>query len=475
MASFFPKMLVLAFALAVSVVVTVTHLDSRAPQDDARQFARMAYSLVQAGVLSTDDPQGAAPEPTARREPLYPAILALSLKLFAPQDLAEYGGRCFVEDGLCPQAMFALRLPNILLHIVLALATGWAAWILTEKGWVFVAAGSVTALFSGFISESNILYAETLGGVGVIAFSVLLYEMFSRNSDGSFCRRKTFFCAALCGVCFGLLILVKAVFFYLLILLFFAAVFFVFAAAVKKASWQDVARFSLVPVLALVVIFPWMARNHAIGQGWGVSGRGDEILAIRASYDSMPWKDVPAAFFAVIPVAGERLVTRFFDAQTWARFDRESPVSYYRKAKTGTSIAHEIAAAKNITLKSAALEIIRDNAVKHILLTGVFAFRSAFPQVYMRQQELPAFLLAPSAVVGILFVPAMLCMIIFAAAKRRVDLAAFLAPSLFSFAFHAALTHDIPRYSMMLYPVFIVCLVALPVFLLQGKRHAKES
>lgn len=474
MASLFPKVLVLVFAMAISIIVTVTHLDSRAPQDDARQFARMAYSLAQTGTLSTDDPRGGAPEPTARREPLYPAILALSLKLLAPRDLAENGARCFTDDRLCPQTMFALRLPNILLHIALAIATGWAAWILTGTGWGFVGAGVVTALFSGFISESNILYAETLGALVVIVFSVLAFLSFPRSGSEVFDEKRKFLCAALCGLCFGLLILVKAVFFYLLILLFFAAPVFSFAAARGKVAWRVASRFFLVPILALAVISPWMARNHAIGQGWSVSGRGDEVLAIRASYDSMPWSDVPAAIFAVIPVAGEGLVTRLFGEQTWARFNRESPDSYYRRAKTGRSVPHEIAAAKNITLKSAAIEIVRDNAFKHLVLTGVFAFRGALPQVYMRQQKLPVFLVISSALVGILFVPAMLCMAVFAAAKKRADLLAFLAPALFSFAFHAALTHDIPRYSMMLYPVFIVCLVAVPVFLLQGKYHAKK-
>ena len=423
--------LILAGVLAMACALTITHLDRRAPQDDARQFARMAYSLTRTGVLSTDDPQKKQdPAPSARREPLYPALMALSLTLFAPEDLERNGGRCLTEEGLCPQTLQALRMPNIVLHMVLALATGYVAWLLTASAGAVLAAASITALFSGYISESNILYAETLGALGVLTFSAALFRLFSPVSTASppperrtEHRKSNIFPALLCGASFGLLILVKAVFLYLLLLFGFAAAVLGLAAGLSRPARQRGAlrgagRLALIFLAAAAIIAPWMARNHAIGQGWSISGRGDEVLAIRASYDSMPWADVPATFFAVIPVAGEVFVKRIFGEETWQRFDRESPSSYYRRAKTGQSAAHDLAAQKNIPLQSAAMETIRNNAAKHMALTAAFAFSGMMPQLYMRQQDLPGFLLIPSLICGILFVPAALGLGIFAAGKK---------------------------------------------------------
>lgn len=460
---------ILCAAIAVSVFMTVAHLDARAPQDDARQFARMAYSLAQTGTLSTDDPNKTEiPAPTARREPLYPAILAGALILADPADLAVDKGLCFVQDGACPRTLLVLRLPNIILHILLSLVTAYCAWSLTADRKIAVASGTAIALFSGFISESNILYAETAGALLVVVASTAFHQ--------SFCARtQKNLAALLAGLSLGALILVKAVFFYFLVLVAAAAGVGIGAARLGRLPPGHAGRLAGIAAIAAATIFPWMLRNHAAGEGWSVSGRGAEVLAIRASYDTMPWRDIPAAFLAVIPVGGETLVKCFFGPQTWARFDRENPSSYYKLAKSGLSAAHRRAAEKDVSLKRAALDIFADNPAKHLALTAVFAFSGAIPQLYMRQQDLPWPLLLPSALLGLLLVPAALGLAGMALALKTPHWLIFLAPAIFSFGFHAFFTHFIPRYSMMLIPVFTICVFVMLSHILRKKLHALPS
>ncbi len=232
-------------------------------------------------------------------------------------------------------------------------------------------------------------------------------------------------------------------------------------------------RWFFIIAVAGTVIAPWMIRNHNISGEWKVAGRGGEVLSIRAEYDTMPWSDYFVSYFYFTPLIGDRLLLKTFGQETFDRFDRDNDESYYRRAKREKGVAHTLAEEKDISLTKASLLVIKDNFVKHMALTAAFAYRGAFMQAFIRRQPLPVILVAFTAAVSLLFVPAGLIATGWAFFTNRLRYWVFLFPAYFSYGFHAFLTHYIPRYSMPLIPVFLVTLLVLVYWLVERRKNAE--
>ncbi len=189
----------------------------------------MAWNLVERGTLSTDQSFDAPdPRPSLRREPLYPFILAGFLALHDRAELKQHGPACYLEDGRCPEIIRYMKVPNILLHLLLIAATGWAVYVFTRRTGFAAAGSGMIALYTGFISESNFFYPETLAALLFLLMSTLMYLAF-------FGRRK--WLAALgCGLAFGFMILTKAAFFYFLVVCVIVFPFLCFILALSPAG-----------------------------------------------------------------------------------------------------------------------------------------------------------------------------------------------------------------------------------------------
>jgi 4-amino-4-deoxy-L-arabinose transferase-like glycosyltransferase len=448
--------------LVASLWITAVHITDRQPRHDELHYLFMAYNLKQHGVISHHRTEREIPRPTYRREPLYPILLAGFLLPYGGNDLKQGGPACFLEAGTCPGLIRYLKTLNILLHILLAVATGWAAYMLTARRVPAVAATICLALYTGFIAESNLFYSETLAALFLLLTSTLLYLAF-------FDKRPRLYASA-CGVALGLLLLTKAAFYYILVVLLVLLAVLSVMRLFGFLRWSIVGRWALIAGIAWSVITPWMIRNHHITGQWKISGRGGEVLSIRAQYDTMPWSDYPNAYYYFTPMTSERWMRTAAGEDAYARFDRGNTNSYYRTAKQRRGAAHILAEREKRSLTEASLEIIGRNFAKHIALTAAFAWRGAFMKSNMRNQPLPPALVGISTAISVTLVPVAIIMTIWAGLRRRFELWLFLLPAYFSYAFHAFLTHYIPRYSMPLIPVLIITLLICAQWSLRRAR-----
>ena len=146
------------------------------------------------------------------------------------------------------------------------------------------------------------------------------------------------------------------------------------------------------------------------------------------------------------------------------------------KAHANDFVLVGMSEADDAALSAAAMRTILNRLDRHALLTLVFAYRGAFVKIDEYDFDWPNSPLQKAwlttiRLVGLFFVPAMLWSAASALRKRQYALTLFFVPALFSYAFHAATTHYIARYSAPLVPIFIIALVMTIIPVLSWLRR----
>jgi hypothetical protein len=213
-------------------------------------------------------------------------------------------------------------------------------------------------------------------------------------------------------------------------------------------------------LVALAVYSPWFVRNQRLGEALQVDKRGEDVLAIRAEYSTMSWRQYAASFFYFTPTIGPRLATALFGEQTIQSFDRDNPQSFFRKALAGTGEVQRTASTRHLSTRQASIRVMVEHLPMMTLLTLPFAYQGAFVQVGYNVRRVPGILLYLTLVYSIFFVPA-LAILTIRLARRRDPRWPFLAPALYSYVFYSLITHYIPRYSVPLVPIFLIALVSV--------------
>ena len=208
------------------------------------------------------------------------------------------------------------------------------------------------------------------------------------------------------GVCLGLLILVKAIFFYLFILLVLCIPAIVYLNY-KNKTMPYLRAFSLTLIATTVIIGPWLARNYISLDKFEIRGGGGAgILAIRAEFSTMSWKEYAASFVQFTPAVGPKLVESLFGKDIAEKFNRSNPNGYYARGNLRSGEAKELATRLNISYKQASFKIIKENWIKHILLCIPFAYRGAIVSTGFSGKKAPLFIILGTALVSIFFFPA---------------------------------------------------------------------
>jgi hypothetical protein len=437
------------------------------PSKDRLQTLFAAYSTVAYGVMSFEERRDAGEPievaPDNGREPLYPLLWAAVLALDPAEEIAAHGWSCFRVEGRCPIAIKATKAVNLVLHAAIVVAIGIGLLKMTGSGAWGLMGAAAAAASPLLLTGADDWYTETGANLFLLLHSLALFAAFQ--------SKRPVRGAVLCGFSLGLLILVKAAFYYL----FMAYAALAVAIGVvglfqsRRGWWTISARLLIIVICTLTVIAPWMGRNLMHLGEWSVTQRGDEVLAIRSQYSTMPWSDFLPALTYFTPGVGKELLSLHFDEDTVARFDRDNPDSYYRKAKTGRSEAQRVARTEGISLQRAALAVILGNLDKHIALVPVFAYRgSAAPESLTSETlaELPVLHRQVFRWFQLAAFPLLVLSFVWLALRGPRGYLLLFVPLLFSVAFHAGLTHFIARYAAPQYAVtlFLLTFMAFLIF-----------
>ena len=132
---------------------------------DARQYVSYALNLAYHGTFSSAPAGSALFPPDSYRDPGYPLLLALWMRLYGP-------GPEWLRAVLMCQAMLGA------LTVALAMQLG-RSWL--ERGWC-VAAGVALAIWPQAIAISGVLLSETLTGFLCVAALLASQRALARNS-----------------------------------------------------------------------------------------------------------------------------------------------------------------------------------------------------------------------------------------------------------------------------------------------------
>lgn len=470
--------LVVLFIGQSAIDKTPEGLDRVDPSNnDGRQNLTYAYNLARYGIFSRSEADQPDIQPDYYREPLYPALMAFSLKLFAPVDDITHA--CFVAESDCGRERLIAKRINIPLLLALAWGTTLAAYRIGRRWWA-------AYLSVGLLLSADFFYINTSFSELPAALFLLLHGWFLYEAATTSHRRRSLF-AVLSGLALGFLILTKAIFLYWLIVLAVGMTLLILLRPGYRRLLASLALAVVVPAALLTSL--WILRNVTTFDRYTLTSRSATVLAVRAEYSYMTPNEFAASFAEHSAVILRPWLRTFFSPSDLARFDRSNPDSFFYRvtsltrqsevvklarerygmnpdleSPTGAFTAAELTEADDAALRTAAVRTILDHFDKQLLFTLTFAYSGAFVQVRRYDWNYTAAswaLLNTVRVVAIFFIPSLWLMTVSALRKRRYALLLFFAPALFSYALHAAVTHYIPRYSAPLVPILIIALILL--------------
>lgn len=414
--------------------------------------------------------------PYFQREPGFPLYLAAVFASSPETD--SLTARCF-QDTACTAAAPVMRRVWRVTSVLVSASVAFmfiVTFLLTRSRSASVAAGL-----------AGLLVMPMLAAASVHDFVAALLLLLHATLAALTFRRPRLATGVAGGLALGLLALTRAVFQYWL-----AGVVVVLAAGL----WQDRRRRRvLMPACAALAAAawmtaaPWMLRNAVVAGHFGVSGLGGWALALRAEHDLMTWAEVRGAFaywlpdVSVLGAARGRLMSRLEPPDFgYTRFDEDR-----RRGFIGRTHRHEgevaaraeridprwreSAAAQDAALRRAALGVMRDNWLKHAVLTPALALHGAnvFPDRCQADvRDVAARFGAPLGwpmrrVCGVAGLAAFLGALAFlgvlatvAWRRRDVGLALLLSPAVYAFGIYAFALYFVGRYSRPLVPLLVV-------------------
>ncbi len=440
--------IVILLLILISVIINaVDEIQPRMVEDDARHNLAMAYNKFQYGVISdlrTDSPEIV---PTYRREPLYSVLLSGVLSAIADPETTTHD--CLTEpEPACVPLQLKLQWFNLLLLLALTLATFLAGRVILGDNFAPYLASLLVGLSPGLTDAVNNFYTELIAALPLLILSTCLYLTVT--------RRKWQLYAIAAGGAFAALMLTKAVFLYFG--LFLCLAFMIHSW--QKHSWQPLKTLAIILIVAYSITGLWMTRNYLNFGVAKISGRGGEVLAIRAKFSEMSWSEYRASWLVFTPGYGKPLLNSFFELEDYTRFDRGNPEGFYRSTKNRIEEMRQGDAIDKVyqqqeiddRLKAESVQTIKQNWFKHLALSATFAYRGSFVRMVAENS------LVPTRLVYFISLFTVLGM---ALRHQDLGLILFALPALYSYSIHAVASHYISRFSVPLIPCLAIAFALL--------------
>ncbi len=427
---------------------------------DGEQNLAFAYHLYKHGTFSDSLVDQQNPLPSNRREPLYPVLLAGFLPRIS--NLESFNLQCLLtgKENKCLAILKRLKGINILLLLSIALSTFLAARIIVGGGNLPIISACLASLNPYLFLAVNDFYSDLLAALLLLVLSTALYLTVSQDgsslSYASVAQSSTVertnwqaqFAVITAGITLGCLILVKAVFIYLGLLV---AGMYVWVAY-RLHSYQPMRRVVILLLIAYLIVGGWVFRNYRLLNEARVAGRDGEVLAIRAEYSTMTWKEYALSFCAFTSPCSSNFLKEI-DPLAYEHFHLSKPTGFYRRTMNRIrAMRQETGDLKSISVNQSeidqgltqdAIALIRKNWLMHLALIISFAYRGMIT-------HFPYFI-------------AFWFFIVVASRSHNLGLWLFLIPSIYSVAIHSLASHYIERYSVPLLPSLAILLAPLLV------------
>ena len=453
------RLIQVALALAVLGLFLWRAGDALGPDpriSDSREYLAQASNLARLGILgSANRGPGGQVLPSCNRLPGYPAFLALGMHLFPHLlDLSP--------DQAAQAPLIQLKYLQLGALLITALAGGVAGALVAGSVWAGLACFALVSLHPLNLHWAGWLLAENLTGLVIMLFSLSLVLLI---------RWPRAWLALICGLLLGCLGLTRGVFFHFWPV---GAVFIAWAAWGKGWGFKKGLGLALCLLLSFwLLAAPWLVRNHQLFGRWVVSQRGGIVLALRAAYDQMTPREMVGSFYAWTPwYRAQKLVKhlfypKYFDDADLRNLDYDNPQGYRRSVyarwdRLMDKHGDDWFKAED-EMGAAAKKAILSHPWRHLAVTASLFNRGIW--VGEGRWYFLAFVGFWGLAIWSLF-------------RKRHDIQALLVPACFCYAVHSLATHNLPRYTVPLWPVFLVADV-VSLFLLArwllGRRRPAGS
>ncbi len=446
------------------------NISEETPEKDAGEYLLMAYNLQKYKTLSLEPGDIENPEPTAYREPVFPAYLALCI--FLNPTTREMG-----REELFTGGIRYLKFMQIPILIIISLIAFYAVYIFTKNltiSFITMFLIGISISLEGTIFK---LLSENISALLIILNSLLLFKLLTQ---------KKIILFILLGFTSGILVLDKAIFqYFIILLLIFLVVYYLKTKFVAKKVF--ITGFLLLLLINSSIIGSYMIRNYQQFNNSNLTGRGGIVLLIRAEKDNMTLKEYAASLLYWTPSEkiNTLLMQKIFSESDYRRLIRSNNDSFYYKVTreelgakndtvTNTILPEYTSFEKDEELKNKAIKMILKNPFRHVIATVQFVWRGIFV-------EKGFLLILPGStkieilnnnLLNLFLFFSFFYMFIYSIRKRMWHLFAFMMPGIYLFSINSFITHNIPRYNIPIIPVLIISMI---LFFYCRYRSGKES
>lgn len=450
--------LMLAALLAACLALGLATITGAKPRVDGIRLFTLAFNLGTEGVYSDQLPDEVEPGADLvsdnHLEPLYSAVEAPFAALAARHTNEDIA--CFLEGApACEGALRFMKLPNVLFYVLMVAATAWTTRRATGSEWLAMITGSVVGLLYLFQTYINEFYTEILSA---LLFTATVGALVASLQEEA--RRRRWL--AIAGLAMGALALTKSAYF-----LMIPGV----GAAVGVAYWWLAAdhrwRSALRPVgmfLLLAFLLPglWIVRNQVAVEDASLlqlrSSGSVNVLALRAEFGAMTPEEYWAAWvYWSTPSAGPEIAADILDPEDYYRITRGSENGFYQRSRRGDGRVQRYD-------EEAVVALYLDELPRQAGLTPLIAWRGTVPWAQFGIPDGPSWqprLQLVQEYFYRLMLPALLLAAVSAVRRRDPVLLLVVTPMAASVAFHAVLTHYLPRYSVTIAPVGAMLIMSM--------------
>jgi len=430
---------------------------------------RAAYNLYAHNVFA--EQLGGPPVPDNFIEP-FPAFVnslyfrLLAWRLQAPLDFAQ------MHWG---ELVYLVKQIHLIWVFVGQMALALFLYAVTRKVWLAALAVLLAQVFFfGNYRVVDTYYTELQGGVLLLLSSMALYFTVLRGSPWP---------ALASGVLLALLALTKASFFYinLVVLLALVVGLMVLAVYQKRFTLKRVLFVWFIVLMGyLVVLGPWLARNYVLFNSPAISDRGGIVLYIRATKNQMNAEEVRGALYLYGPRLYHRLGEWWPYARpladeldpnhgAWMRVNRNrSPNSFFAQVRDELNVATSVPDATGRTktlnevahdMNQRAIQSILSQPLKHVGMSFVFLWRGMWdiPPInfYFMSGEHDGWV-SEAAILCVYALGLIGFFFVFILSRARVEFATLGLLTFGGIAFYAGLSHFLPRYMLVFYPMLVL-------------------
>ncbi len=435
------------------------------PVKDAGEYLLMAYNFEKYGTFSLETRDIPDPEPTAYREPVFPAYMAFCILINPAINNMD-------RETLFKEGNFYIKVMQIPVLLILSFLVFYIVFLITKN--------PVTSFITLFLVGTSMtlsdtvsrLLSENISALLIILTAIFFYKLITQ-------KKIIFF--ILSSISLGILILDKAVFLYFI---FIAFIFLLIYYLKTKFCTKKIFITGLLIFILTSSIIPgaWMARNYYHFGHFALTGRGGIVLLVRAEKNLMTPKEYLASFFYWSPSEKVRtlILSKILSEKDYERLDRSNKNSFYYQVtrvelgvknvpETNTISPEYTTFEKDSELRKKAIDLILKHPIRHILAIPQFVWRGLFPESGFLI-DLPGsteFKIANNNILNLFISFSFFYMFIFSIRKKMWNLFAFLLPGIYLFSINSLMTHNIARYSAPIIPVLIISTVLFFYFRLK--------